>query len=73
MAYHKGTIISGHLADGTYKSTAQWGHWKAKSAARIACRLKIQGQATVTHFTTDSSGKGRGGTDDRFTVAAENI
>jgi hypothetical protein len=62
MSYLKTSVIGGYDAAGAYKNTARSGHWSVASARRLAARLGLT-KASLSHSTSDMSGKGRGSDD----------
>ena len=68
MAFERRTSVSGKTSEG--KPVFGWlaGHWNLSSASKWARRMGAIGTVNVDHQVIDKSGRGRGGSDGKWSI-----
>ena len=71
MSFERRTSVSSKTREG--KPVFGWlaGHWKISSASNWARRMGAMGTVNIEHQVIDHSGRGRGGSDGKWSTQIE--
>ena len=73
MAYERHTLVSYETETKPRKGVWLSGHCKVESAYRWARSIGATGTVRVSHEVFDTSGKGRGGNEGRWTLTIPSV